>query len=271
MYDCPPCSPARLWHALLRMLQVEKRVARMEKGKTKAASGVSAAAWEAEVSALAKVLPALEAGQCARTVELVAEERAALKPLGLLSLKPVLLAGNVNEEDLAACSKATADTAFAGATPQFAALAAAATAQELRAPIAVSSRFEAELAVLSDDERSIFMEDLGLLPEEGSVALTGLGPLMRATRNMLGLISFYTAGPMEARAWTIERGSQAPQAAGQIHTDFERGFIAAETVACADLLTHGGEKGAKEAGLLRSEGKDYVVQDGDVMLFRFNV
>ena len=260
--------------------QVQKRIARMEKGKAKAASAVTPAQWEAEVSGLAKVLPALEEGACARTVALSAEERAALKPLGLLSLKPVLLAGNVDEEDLAACSAAAPETAFAGATPQFAALAAAAAAQRLCAPIAVSSRFEAELAQLPDEERAMFMEDLGLLPEGGGsgdlvaddgLPQTGLGPLVRATRDMLGLISFYTAGPMESRAWTVEQGSLAPHAAGQIHSDFERGFIAAETVACKDLLEHGGEKGAKEAGLVRSEGKDYVVQDGDVMLFRFNV
>ena len=123
---------------------------------------------------------------------------------------------------------------------------------------------EAEIATLDPEERSTFLSDLGL--EE-----TGLSRVIRAGYELLGLITFFTAGPKEARAWTVHRGAKAPEAAGEIHTDFERGFIRAETIAYDDFISCGGETGAKDAGKMRSEGKEYVVQDGDVLLFRFNV
>jgi ribosome-binding ATPase YchF (GTP1/OBG family) len=130
--------------------------------------------------------------------------------------------------------------------------------------VVISAAIEAEIATLPADEGDAFLADLGL--EE-----TGLSRIIRAGYDLLGLITFFTAGPKESRAWTVHRGARAPEAAGEIHTDFERGFIRAETIAFDDYVTTGGEAGAKEAGKMRSEGKDYVVQDGDVMLFRFNV
>ena len=128
----------------------------------------------------------------------------------------------------------------------------------------ISAAIEAEIASLPADERDAFLSDLGLHE-------TGLNRMIHAAYELLGLITFYTVGPKEARAWTVHRGAKAPEAAGEIHTDFERGFIRAETIAFDDYINFVGESGARDAGKLRSEGKDYVVQDGDVLLFRFNV
>ena len=128
----------------------------------------------------------------------------------------------------------------------------------------ISAAIEAEIAALPEEEREAFLGDLGLHE-------TGLNRMIHAAYALLGLITFYTAGPKEARAWTVRKGAKAPEAAGEIHSDFERGFIRAETIAYDDFIGFGGEAGARGAGKLRSEGKDYVVQDGDVMLFRFNV
>jgi ribosome-binding ATPase YchF (GTP1/OBG family) len=130
--------------------------------------------------------------------------------------------------------------------------------------VVVSAAIEAEIATLPVEERAGFLADLGLKE-------TGLTRVIRAGYELLGLITFFTAGPKESRAWTVEKGSKAPQAAGAIHSDFERGFIRAETIAFGDFIACGGEAGARDAGKLRSEGKEYVVQDGDVLLFRFNV
>ncbi len=130
--------------------------------------------------------------------------------------------------------------------------------------VIVSAAIEAEIVTMASEDRGEFLADLGL--EE-----TGLSRVIRAGYELLDLITFFTAGPKESRAWTVEKGSRAPQAAGVIHSDFERGFIRAETIAYQDYIACGGETGAKEAGKMRSEGKDYIVQDGDVMLFRFNV
>ena len=130
--------------------------------------------------------------------------------------------------------------------------------------VVISAAIEAEIATLPAEERDAFLADLGLQE-------TGLSRVIRAGYELLGLITFFTAGPKESRAWTVHRGAKAPEAAGEIHTDFERGFIRAETIAFDDYVACGGETGAKEAGKMRSEGKEYVVQDGDVLLFRFNV
>jgi len=130
--------------------------------------------------------------------------------------------------------------------------------------VVISAAIEAEIATLPPDERDVFLSDLGLHE-------TGLARMILAGYELLGLITFFTAGPKEARAWTVHRGARAPEAAGEIHTDFERGFIRAETIAYDDFVQFGGEAGAKDAGRMRAEGKDYVVQDGDVLLFRFNV
>jgi ribosome-binding ATPase YchF (GTP1/OBG family) len=137
-------------------------------------------------------------------------------------------------------------------------------ARENAQAVVITAAIEAEIATLAADERDAFLADLGLQE-------TGLNRMIHAAYALLGLITFYTAGPKESRAWTVHKGARAPEAAGEIHTDFERGFIRAETIAYDDYIRCGGEAGARDAGKLRSEGKDYVVQDGDVMLFRFNV
>jgi len=179
------------------------------------------------------------------------EEVLALQRAQLLTAKPVLYACNVDEGD-AATGNALSERVVAKAA-----------AENARA-VVISAAIEAEIATLPTDERDAFLADLGLHE-------TGLNRMIHASYELLGLITFYTAGPKEARAWTTHRGAKAPEAAGEIHTDFERGFIRAETIAYEDYVRFGGETGAKEAGKMRSEGKEYVVQDGDILLFRFNV
>jgi len=179
------------------------------------------------------------------------EEELALQRAQLLTAKPVLYACNVDEGD-AATGNALSERVVAKAA-----------AENARA-VVISAAIEAEIATLPSDERDAFLADLGLHE-------TGLNRMIHASYELLGLITFYTAGPKEARAWTTHRGAKAPEAAGEIHTDFERGFIRAETIAYEDYVRFGGETGAKEAGKMRSEGKEYVVQDGDILLFRFNV
>jgi GTP-binding protein YchF len=179
------------------------------------------------------------------------EEELALQRAQLLTAKPVLYACNVDEAD-AATGNALSERVVAKAA-----------AENARA-VVISAAIEAEIATLPTDERDAFLADLGLHE-------TGLNRMIHASYELLGLITFYTAGPKEARAWTTHRGAKAPEAAGEIHTDFERGFIRAETIAYEDYVKFGGETGAKEAGKMRSEGKEYVVQDGDILLFRFNV
>ena len=180
-----------------------------------------------------------------------AEEKIALERAQLLTAKPILYVCNVDEGD-AAHGNAHSARVFEKAA-----------AEDAKAVI-ISAAIEAEIATMPADDRADFLKDLGL--EE-----TGLSRIIRAGYDLLHLITFFTAGPKEARAWTVEKGSKAPQAAGVIHTDFERGFIRAETIAYDDFVQFGGEAGARDAGKLRSEGKEYVTKDGDVMLFRFNV
>ncbi|MFL6741050.1 MAG: DUF933 domain-containing protein, partial [Sphingomicrobium sp.] len=179
------------------------------------------------------------------------EEEKALQGAQLLTAKPVLYVCNVDESD-AAAGNALSQRVFEKA------------AAENAKAVVISAAIEAEIATLPTEERDAFLADLGLHE-------TGLNRMIHAAYELLGLITFYTAGPKESRAWTVHRGARAPEAAGEIHTDFERGFIRAETIAYDDYLKFGGETGAKDAGRMRSEGKDYVVQDGDVLLFRFNV
>ena len=197
----------------------------------------------------------LNDGQSARTyLEQVDEEDAALIATSeLLSLKPVIYAANLDEDGFA-------DPAGVEYYKQVADRAAAEGAQV----IPVCAKLEAEIAELPAEEKAMFLEDLG-------IAQSGLDRLIQASYTLLGLISFLTAGEDECRAWTITRGTKAPQAAGKIHSDFERGFIRAETIAFEDLKACGSMAAAREKGLIRSEGKDYVVQDGDIILFRFNV
>lgn len=225
--------------------QLERRADRVRK---QARSSKDA---QAELTALEKILPALNEGKTARQIALTEEEELIIKPLGLLTRKPVIYAANVSEDDLAS-GNAWVEQVRAVA------------AQEAAQVVVVSAQVESELVDLSAEERVDFLAALGV--EEG-----GLQSLIRATYELLGLRTYFTTGPKETRAWTIQAGMLAPQAAGVIHSDFERGFIRAETVAYGDLVTHGSMPAAKEKGLVRSEGKDYVVQEGDVLLFRFNV
>ena len=192
----------------------------------------------------------LREGKPARLVERKAEEERSFATLGLLTSKPVLYVCNV-EESAAKDGNAFSRQVFERA------------AGEGAVAVAISAKIESEIATLSREERKDFLDTLGL--EEA-----GLDRLIRAGYRLLDLITYFTAGPKEARAWTVHRGTRAPQAAGVIHSDFEKGFIRAETIAYADYVALGGEAGARDAGKLRLEGKDYVVADGDVMHFRFN-
>jgi hypothetical protein len=205
-----------------------------------------------EASVLGQTLDLLRASKPARlTQPKDAEEEKALRRAQLLTAKPVLYVCNVDEGDAAtgnALSQRVAEKAEA----------------EGAVAVVISAAIEAEIATLPEEERDAFLSDLGLHE-------TGLNRMIHAAYQLLGLITFYTAGPKEARAWTVHKGAKAPEAAGEIHTDFERGFIRAETIGYDDFIAFGGEAGARDAGKLRSEGKDYVVHDGDVMLFRFNV
>ncbi len=204
-----------------------------------------------ELSALEKLSVVLNEGKPARQVTLTEEEVESIKGLGLLTYKPIIYAANVSEDDLATGNE------YVEQVRQIA-------AQEKAQVVIVSAQVESELVELPESERGEFLASLGV--EEG-----GLKSLIRATYELLGLRTYFTAGPKETRAWTINAGMLAPQAAGVIHTDFERGFIRAETVAYKDLVATGSMTAAKEKGLVRSEGKEYVVQEGDVLLFRFNV
>ena len=200
------------------------------------------------VAALKKVQAVLDAGRPARTTELSKEERAVLQPLFLLTMKPTMYVANVSE---------------AGSGAALAAVKAYA-AKEGAPVVPISASIESQIADMPGEDKKIFLDDLGM--DE-----PGLNRVIRAAYALLGLQTYFTAGPKEVRAWTIQAGATAPQAAGVIHTDFERGFIRAEVAAYDDFVAHGGEQGAKEAGKLRLEGKDYVVRDGDVIHFRFNV
>lgn len=227
---------------------VNKRYTRVAKiAKTKDKDAV------AEFTVLDKIKPVLEEGISARSIEFTDEEQRIVKSLFLLTTKPVLYVANVAEEDVA--DYETND--YVNKVKEFA-------ASENAEVIVISARAEEEIAELEEEDKAEFLEALGI--EE-----SGLDQLIRAAYDLLGLATYFTAGEQEVRAWTFRKGIKAPQAAGIIHTDFERGFIRAETVSFEDLNQYGTMQAAKEAGRVRLEGKDYVVQDGDVMLFRFNV
>jgi hypothetical protein len=199
---------------------------------------------------LHKIQGTLEAGQPARAADLSREELAAATPLFLLTMKPVLYVANVAEHGFAA-------------NPLLAAVEARARSEG--APVvAICAQLEAQIADLSAEEKKLFLADMGM--EE-----PGLHRFIRAAYQLLGLETFFTTGEKEARAWTVPTGTTAPRAAGQVHSDFERGFIRAEVASYEDFVACGGEQGAREAGKLRLEGKDYRVRDGDVIRFRFNV
>jgi len=221
---------------------LEKRVDNL----TKKAKGNDKEAKE-QIDLVNRALVLLREGKPARLLERKAEEERAFAMLGLLTSKPVLYVCNVEEASAAKGNRFSEMVAERAKT----------------VAVTISAKIESEIATLSRDERVEFLETLGL--EEA-----GLDRLIRAGYQLLDLITYFTAGPKEARAWTIHRGTKAPAAAGVIHTDFEKGFIRAETIAYADYVALGGEAGARDAGKLRLEGKEYIVADGDVLHFRFN-
>ncbi len=207
-----------------------------------------------ELAILERVMSTLSDGKSARTMELTNEELELVKSFNLLSFKPIIYAANISEDELL---EDGAHNAYVEKVREFA-------STEEAEVITFCAKMEAEIAELSPEEKQEFLDELGIKE-------AGLDKLVRACYHLLDLISFLTAGPQEVRAWTIRRGTKAPQAAGKIHSDIERGFIRAETVAFEVLKSYGTMSAAKEKGLVRLEGKEYVVQDGDVMLFRFNV
>lgn len=210
--------------------------------------------YQIEEEFLTKLCENLEKGICARALEFSEDEKEFLKEVSLLTLKPVIYAANVAEDDYA---KNEDDNEFVKKIKEFA-------KTENSGVMVISARIEEEIAELDKDEKALYLEELG-------VSESGLDKLIKASYSLLGLISYLTAGKPEVRAWTIKEGTKAPQAAGKIHTDFERGFIRAEVISFDDLMACKTMTAAKEKGLVRSEGKDYVMQDGDIVLFRFNV
>ena len=226
---------------------VEKRYAKTEK----IARNSSDAKVKSEASALQKLLEALQAGKPARTVDLTDDERLAARDLNLITAKPMLYVANVDEAGLREKNE------WVAAVEQ--------RAQEENSQVVrICGALEAEIALLEPSERAEFLAELGL-------AEPGLDRLIHSAYRLLDLITYFTAGVQEVRAWTIRRGTKAPGAAGVIHSDFERGFIRAEAYHCDDLFTQGSEQAVKEKGLYRSEGKEYVVRDGDILFFKFNV
>ena len=235
--------------ALSDLAVVEKR---LDKTRRTAKTGDKEALGE--LPTLEKAHKVLSEGKGLRSVQLTAEEKALLQPLALLTAKPVLYAANVTDAELSGIEGKYL-------TALRAAVAAGGEEAEV---VPFSAKIEAELAELPAEDRAEFLASLG-------IESAGLDRLIFASYHLLGLQTYFTAGEQEVRAWTIHRGDTAPKAAAVIHTDFERGFIRAETVGYQEFVANGGWKGAKDKGVVRSEGKEYVVKDGDVMLFRFNV
>ena len=231
--------------ALADLVTVEKTM--IKEGK-KARSGDKEA--QKLMALLEKIQPHLNEGKPIRTLSLSADELVDIRPLFLLTAKPAMYVGNVDENGFE-------NNAYLDRLREFA-------AKENAPVVALCAKIEAELADLEEEDKKAFLQDLGL--EEA-----GLNRLIRAGYELLGLQTYFTAGVKEVRAWTIFKGDTAPKAAGVIHTDFEKGFIRAQTIAFEDFVACNGENGAKEAGKMRSEGKEYIVQDGDVMNFLFNV
>ena len=226
---------------------MEKRIDRtkkMMKGGDKA--------FAKELAVYERIYDCLAEGKSARTLEFEDDEQEYLREIQLISMKPVLYCANIAEDDIKKESIPYVDVVKEIAE------------KEGSGVVVISAKIEEELGELDPDEREMFLEDLG-------IESAGLDKMINASYTLLGLISFLTAGPKEVRAWTIKNGTKAPQAAGKIHSDFERGFIRAEVVAYDDLIACGTYNAAKEKGLVRSEGKEYVMKDGDVVVFRFNV
>src|SRR5262249_8286656 len=232
--------------ALADLATVEKQLAKYVKvakaGGDKEAQRI--------VAVLEKVQVALNQAKPARTVDLYAEEREVLKPFFLLTMKPTMYVANVNETGFT-------NNPLLDRVQEFA-------RKEGSRVVPICAALEAQIADLSDEDKQVFLGDMGL--DE-----PGLNRLIRTGYELLGLETYFTAGPKEVRAWTIHRGDTAPKAAGVIHTDFEKGFIRAEVITYPDFIASNGEHGAKDHGKMRLEGREYVVKDGDVMHFRFNV
>jgi ribosome-binding ATPase len=246
-----PISDIETINLELILADVETLEKRLERSRKNLKGGDKKVVMEVET--LERVKEALYNDQPARSVELSEDEKLALRDLHLITMKPVLYAANVSEAEAA-----NADgNPYVQKVRDFA-------AQEGAEVVPISAKVESEIAELEGEDRELFLEELGLQE-------SGLDRLIRAAYKLLGLYTYFTAGVQEVRAWTIRRGTKAPQAAAVIHTDFERGFIRAEVVAYKDLVESGSQNGAKDKGLLRLEGKEYTVQDGDVMHFRFNV
>jgi len=212
---------------------------------------------EKEVKLFEELLQVLNDGKSARSVSYTPEEAEIIDTVPLLSRKKIIYAANVSEIDIVNIDNNTGINQYYNKLKELA-------KSENAGIIPVCAKIEAEINELPDNERSEFLKELG-------IKQSGLDKLIQSSYSLLGLISFLTSGPKETRAWTIKKGAKAPEAAGKIHSDFEKGFIRAETVAYKDLVECGSMNAAKEKGLVRSEGKDYVVNDGDVVLFRFNV
>jgi hypothetical protein len=244
-----PVRDAELVETELLLADIDSLERRLE-GLTKRVRGGDPEA-RAQLALIERILPEMQEGCPARRLPLESEDRSILKGLNLLTAKPILYVCNVDEASAASGNALSAAVAHRAA-------------EHGGGVIEVSAAIEAELAALAPEEQSEFLRSLGL-------ERPGLERVVQAGHTLLGLITFLTAGPKEARAWTVPRGTKAPDAAGAIHTDFRRGFICAEAVTYPEFVRYGGEAGAREAGRLRQEGREYVVQDGDVIHFRFNV
>lgn len=245
-----PVRDAEIVETELLLADLESMERRLDTASKRAKGGDRDA--RAQLAVLESVVAVLQEGQPARTAKITEDQQAEFRLLQLITAKPVLYICNVDEDSAANGNEHTN--------------AVAAMAAEVgAAAVVVSAEIEAEVAQLDDlNERLEFLEGLGL--DE-----TGLSRVIRAGYELLDLITFFTCGPKETRAWTVAQGATAPEAAGRIHSDFQKGFIRAETIAYDDYLEHAGEQSAKDAGRMRQEGKDYITKDGDVMLFRFNV
>lgn len=246
-----PISDIETINLELILADIESVERRLERSRRNMKSGDKRIA--AEVDCLEKILAELYKDQPVRSIALSDEEKLLLRELHLLTQKPILYAANVSEEEAARGE----DNEYVQQVIEYA-------ARENAEVIAISAKVESEIAELEGDDKALFLEELGLQH-------SGLDRLITAAYRLLGLCTYFTAGEQEVRAWTIRQGTKAPQAAGVIHSDFERGFIRAEVVSFDDLNETGSMAAARENGLLRLEGKDYVVQDGDVIHFRFNV
>ncbi|MFH5187632.1 redox-regulated ATPase YchF [Paenibacillus sp. TAB 01] len=246
-----PISDIETINLELILADVESVEKRIERSRKNMKGGDKK--YAAEVECLERIKEALYNDKPARSVELSEEEQLLIRDLHLLTMKPMLYAANVSEDEVANAD----ENPFVQKVREFAALEGAEV-------VPISAKVESEIAELEGEDKEMFLEELGLQE-------SGLNRLIRAAYKLLGLYTYFTAGVQEVRAWTIRRGTKAPQAAGVIHTDFERGFIRAEVVAYDDLVAAGSMNAAKEKGQLRLEGKEYVVKDGDVMHFRFNV